>query len=97
MCKIREINHDLKKSCQGETTCEWLSVRGYISDMWAWLFFSGIMIDLETDQLSEESKLEESYDKVMKEATTYLNKILDLENTMLEHYKVPTTIIDGKR
>ena len=61
------------------------------------VFFSGIMIDLETDQLSEESKLEESYDKVMKEATTYLNKILDLENTMLEHYKVPTTIIDGKR
>ena len=40
MCKIREINHDLNKSCQGETTCEWLSVRGYISDMWACFFFS---------------------------------------------------------
>ncbi|XP_052246071.1 ankyrin and armadillo repeat-containing protein-like isoform X2 [Dreissena polymorpha] len=56
----------------------------------------GIMIDLDTDQLTEDDKYSGSYEKTMKEASTYLAKLLTLENTMLEHYKVPTTVIDGK-
>lgn len=56
------------------------------------------MIDLETDQLVENAdKFEAVYDDVMKDANAYLAKILDLENTMMEHYKVPTTTIDGKK
>lgn len=56
------------------------------------------MIDIETDNLEEdEGTYKGSYDNVMKEAYEYLSKILELENTMLEHYKVPTTVINGKR
>lgn len=62
------------------------------------LYFTGILLDLETDALEEASgSFAEVYDSIMKEAVVYMNKLLELENTMMEHYKVPTTVIDGKR
>ena len=62
------------------------------------LHFPGILIDLETDSLEEASDgFTEAYDEITKEAISYLNKLLDMENTMMEHYKVPTTVVDGKR
>ena len=60
--------------------------------------FVGILLDLETDQLEEASEsFAEAHDKIMKDATGYLNKLLAMENTVMEHYKVHTTVIDGKR
>jgi len=55
------------------------------------------MIDLETDDLGEDKSFSEVYDSVMAEATSFLGKSLELENTMLEHYRVPTVTVDGKR
>ena len=55
-------------------------------------------MDLETDTLEEASgSFAEAHDGILKDAVAYLNKLLDMENTMMEHYKVPTTVIDGKR
>ena len=55
-------------------------------------------MDLETDTLEEApSSFAEAHDDILKDAVVYLNKLLDMENTMMEHYKVPTTVIDGKR
>lgn len=56
------------------------------------------MIDLETDQLVENPDMFENvYDGIMKDATKYLTQILDNENTMMDHYKVPMTTINGKK
>ncbi|WAQ94689.1 ANKAR-like protein [Mya arenaria] len=56
----------------------------------------GIMIDHETDDLVEDRQFEEVYDSTMSEASTFLSKLLDMENTMLDHYKVPTVTVNGK-
>ena len=62
------------------------------------IYITGVMIDLETDQLTENPGMfEEVYDTVMKDATTYLGKVIEMENTLMDHYKVPMTTINGKK
>jgi hypothetical protein len=62
------------------------------------MFNTGVMIDLETDQLTENAEMfEDVYDNIMKDATAYLGKVIEMENTLMDHYKVPMTTINGKK
>ena len=60
--------------------------------------FTGIVIDIETPTLKEASaEFAEQYEKLKGEAEFYLNKILDPDSKVQEHYKIPTSEINGKR
>ncbi|KAL8620460.1 hypothetical protein ACOMHN_048393 [Nucella lapillus] len=58
----------------------------------------GIKFDLETDLLKEASQeFADMYGEVYEQSVAYLNKILDPDVVALEHYKIPTYEIEGKK